>query len=264
MLLTEARPAILDEAMGTLIANELTALPAIRSEKRPAVGRWKEYRTRKPTPAELDDWASGDHDAVCVLTGKPSGNLELLDFDNGGEKFGEWADKIPLELFNRLVVETSQSGGMHAVYRCDSPVCGSKKLATRTGDDGRSVTLIETRGEGGLFLCDPSPGYELQQGDWSTVPTITRAERNLLLHAAWSFDEKAPASKPRPKPTQPADPASGRPGDDYNQRGDVRELLEKHGWTSSGTRADGNEHWSRPGKRFGTSATLKDGGVLCL
>ena len=48
----------------------------------------------------------------------------------------------------------------------------------------------------------------------------------------------------------------GRPGDDYNGRGDVRELLMRHGWTCVG--GGGNECWRRPGKDQGWSATFRD------
>ena len=65
---------------------------------------------------------------------------------------------------SRLVIESSQSGGRHVIYRCDQPVDGNLKLA-QGNRDGKQVTLIETRGEGGLFLCSPSAGYEIIQGD---------------------------------------------------------------------------------------------------
>ena len=47
-----------------------------------------------------------------------------------------------------------------------------------------------------------------------------------------------------------------RPGDDFNQRGDVRAVLNKHGWRC--VKPGGNEYWRRPGKSEGWSATLKD------
>ena len=50
--------------------------------------------------------------------------------------------------------------------------------------------------------------------------------------------------------------AGGRPGDDFNRCGDVRALLERHGWTLRSSRG-GESYWLRPGKRGGThSATL--------
>ncbi len=47
-----------------------------------------------------------------------------------------------------------------------------------------------------------------------------------------------------------------RPGDDFNRRGDVRELLVKHGWVLA--RKAESELWRRPGKNAGWSASLKD------
>jgi len=39
------------------------------------------------------------------------------------------------------------------------------------------LTTIETRGEGGLFLCSPTAGYELLQGDLAELPVFSAAER---------------------------------------------------------------------------------------
>ena len=167
----------------------LCALPAMRKQKRPAVGSWKDYQNKLPDEDTFDKWFKRKHDAVCVLTGKSSGNLELIDFDQGGELFGPWSDKIPLELLDRLVIETSQSGGRHVVYRCANAINNSMKLARRAGDDGGPITLIETRGNGGLFLCAPTAGYEPVQGDLTNLPLLTAKERELLLQAAWEFNK---------------------------------------------------------------------------
>lgn len=48
------------------------------------------------------------------------------------------------------------------------------------------------------------------------------------------------------------------PGKDFDDRGDVRELLQRHGWTGIGNSGN-DERWRRPGKDHGISATLKDG-----
>ena len=115
--------------------------------------------------------------------------------------------------------------------------------------------MIETRGRGGLFLCAPSIGYELTQGDLCTVPTITPDERELLLACAWALDE-VPATIVDVPPAAPSALGALRPGDDFNERGDVRSVLLRHGWTL--VRTGENEHWRRPGKSVGNSATLKD------
>ena len=116
------------------------------------------------------------------------------------------------------------------------------------------LTLIETRGEGGLFLCAPTPGYELMQGDFADLPVLTEAERELLLEAAWALNERVGNVVSGGSPAAPTD--DGRPGDDFNQRGDVRDVLRRHGWTLA--KPGENEYWRRPGKTSGWSATLKD------
>ena len=330
-------PSISDAATACLQAG-LCVLPAIRAEKRPAVGRWKQYQTRLPSPAELSAWLANDPQAICIICGRASGHLEMIDFDAGGELFEMWSRAIPAELLERLVIERSPSGGWHVIYRCTSPVCGNLKLAQRMNGDG-VITLIETRGEGGLFLCAPTTGYEIAQGDLCDLPVLTEAERDVLLQAAWVLNECPPHNSEGGDVGQrsalsvgqgefpadisnngdcppeiahmgdcPSDNSGGghgrpmladishicgcstddadirhgaadhsrigpisanhsdiregashnadRPGDDFNVRGDVRAVLEQHGWVR--IRSGENEHWRRPGKDSGTSATLKE------
>jgi len=254
----------------------LCVLPARLTEKRPDLRGWKEYQSRLPTDQELQDWFASER-PVCVLTGAVSGNLEMLDFDCGGELYDRWAELVREhlpDLLDRLLIEQSQSGGRHVVYRCSEPISGNLKLAQRVvaapnGDEvtigGKrfrprhvgdhyevTLTLIETRSEGGLFLCHPSPGYTLSQGSFTNLPVLSATEREILLEAAWSLNEYLAA----PAPANSASEAGGRPGDDFNERGDVREVLIKHGWSLA--RPGENEYWRRPGKDIGWSATLKD------
>ncbi len=272
--------SLLDSAVAYLDAG-LCALPAILSEKRPALASWRRYQKEHPTPEELRRIWSGA-DALCLITGAVSGNAHLLDFDHRGELFPAWRDLVESEmpgLVGRLVLERSQGGGMHASYRCQAPVGGNHKLATRTlsvaGKDPVTIqgkeyvpreskrgwevtlTLIETRGEGGLFLCAPSPGYELVQGRFEELPVLTAEEHGLLLDAARALNEAAEEVEQH-FPEAPA----GRPGDDYNDRGPVADLLEKHGWTQ--VSGGENERWRRPGKEKGWSGTLKDRVFYCF
>jgi hypothetical protein len=254
-------------------------LPARYPQKRPAVTAWKEYQTRLPTPDEVSAWFANPHDACCLICGAVSGNLELIDFDCAGEAFDAWSKLVTAEapgLLDRLVVETSPSGGWHVVYRCTEPVCGNLKLASwredlpgpepvvrfgktykpRKDRDDRwyiILVLIETRGEGGLFLCAPSPGYQLVQGAFTALPVLTAAERDVLLRCAWVLNTVLPEIQD----PQPSSTGALRPGDDFNRRADLAALLTHHGWSLS--RDGPNQHWCRPGKTTGTSATLKDG-----
>jgi len=267
------------------LAEGLCVLPAIRTTKHAAIA-WKPYQSRLPTDAELDEWFKGERNALCLITGKVSGNLEMIDFDNAGEAFQPWAEKLDQSLLDRLVIERSQSGGWHVVYRYESVVNASMKLAMRPeyelGDtffdkgieyakingkqlvvrldkDGKKfvvILLIETRGEAGLFLCDPTPGYEVVQGSMTSLPVITTDERDALLTAAWSFNQSLPETSHRPS-VATTRPITERPGDEFNDTADIRTLLKSHGWSYVETKGDGNECWRRPGKTSGISATLR-------
>jgi len=273
-------PLAITNAARAYLAVGLCALPAIRGEKRPAVGRWKQYQKRLPTEAEVSAWLANTPDAICILCGQASGNTEIIDFDAGGELFSAWWQRIPADLRERLVVERTPSGGWHVVYRSEAIIRGNMKLAQRR-DGPKVVTLIETRGEGGLFLCAPTPGYEITQGDLCGLPVLTEAERDALLQAAWKLNEFLPpvvnglpgsadigqrstlSVEQRDCSTNTghhAPTVADRPGDDFNIRGDVRAVLEQHGWVRLSDRQgrDGNEYWRRPGKDSGWSATLKD------
>jgi len=254
------------------LAAGLCVLPARRAEKRPAVGRWRQYQQRQPTQAELSAWLANGPDALCVLCGTAPKRIEMIDFDAGGELFEAWRERVDPELFARLFVERTPSGGYHVAYGNNGAICGNLKLAQRRAGNGKIETLIETRGEGGLFLCTPTSGYELVQGDLTDLPMLTVAERDRLLQAAWDLNEYLPPVVDGPAmPTGPtrgpvSRPVGGgtanRPGDDFNARGNVGELLAEHGWVrikAAAPGADGNEYWRRPGKNSGTSATLKNG-----
>ncbi len=268
----------------------LSVLPALRIEKRPAVkGRWEPFKKRLPDKAEVSAWFANTQDALCLVCGAVSGNLEIIDFDCAGEFFEPWRATVGAAapgLLDRLVIESTPSGGRHIAYRCETQVSGNMKLAQRRrpvadhevrlnaadrevvdlygkeyivrtdADETKYVllTLIETRGEGGIILCAPTVGYELSQGDLAALPALTAEKRDILLETAWSLNEYWPEPV-NPTPSVPHE--SGlRPGDDFNERGDVRAVLIEHGWLLA--RAGENEYWRRPGKTRGWSATLKD------
>ena len=49
-------------------------------------------------------------------------------------------------------------------------ISGKRHVPRRVGDRFEvTITLIETRGEGGLFLCDPTPGYTIEQGSFDQL-----------------------------------------------------------------------------------------------
>jgi hypothetical protein len=250
----------------------LSVLAASREGKRPLARGWKNNMTHRNTEQQTRaEWKRYQPDALCVVCGKVSGNLEVIDFDNHGELFDKWKAAVPQQLYDRLVVEQSQSGGFHVAYRCKEEVKKGDKLAYGERN-GRRTTLIETRAEGNVILCAPSDGYVLKQGDWRRLPLITSDERGVLLSAAKAMDECQEDSKNTVETrgdavTQPTSihPCNEfweiMPIDDFKQRGDIHPYLEKAGWVLLRTDDRGEEYWRRPGQpvkdRHG--ATLTNG-----
>lgn len=255
---------MLDTAL-TYVRNDLSIIPCAIT-KRPVVTSWKPYQTCRPAEIDVYRWfwpPSPLGEAVAIVTGQVSGNLEVLDFD-APALFAPWYTQALQAGIRGLPVVQTQSGGYHVYYRAPA-VQGNQKLAVRP-QGKRHKTLIETRGEGGYVLAPPSAGYTLQDSDLTAIPTLTTQQRQTLLELARSFDQR-PAepqhvkrTKPRTRHTRRSRSGGLRPGDDYNRRGDVFDVLGKHRWQL--VRRTGEEtHWRRPGKSNGTpSATFNYGG----
>ncbi len=156
------------------------------------------------------------------------------------------------DLRERLVIQRSQSGGRHYLYRC--PVPEGNEVLARTPE---GKTLLETRGIGGQLIISPSSGYTILQGDLTALPVITQDERDMLLALARSLDQSAkPSVIDRRTSALPGE----RPGDQYNANGGVDEaltLLEGAGWVIARTHGH-TTYLARPGKhpRDGISATF--------
>jgi len=249
----------------------LSVVPPRQDGSKAPVGEWKPYQSRRPTPGMILDWYRQGFDGVGVVCGLVSGGLEMFEFEGRAIEAGvaDRFDQLAIEagraaLLARLkygYLEQTPTGGLHLLYRCPAPT--SKVLAR----DAAGKVLIETKGEGGYTVIAPSAGpvhptggrWERLAGDLGTIPIITPEERDALWDLARAVDAgpgKSPAAR------RVAAPSSGgnRPGDDFERRGNWVKILEPHGWKALYTASDGRQHWCRPGKESGTSATVSDYG----
>lgn len=244
----------------------ITTIPiALDGSKRP-IGMWGEWIEGPPPRAQVELMFK-KHCGLAVLCGPTSGGLECIDFDQPGyfDSFAELVNDLAPGLLDKLCrIETPRGDGYHLYYRT-TVTQGNQKLAFLM-IDGKKQTAIETRGKGGYAIIPPSPAeahptkrtYKHVSGPTLVnVQHITDEEREILLSAAQSMNlvaEEHAEEQRAPK----HDPVAGeelRPGDDYNRRGDWRELLERHGWKVIRHRGDVT-HWQRPGKDGkGISAT---------
>lgn len=292
------------EAAKKYLEAGLSCLPAHAHKKHASVD-WTLYQSNR-LPAGQIDSVFKSNSRICILTGPISGNLEIIDFDCGGKYFEPWMDevhKLRPDLCDKWAYESTPSGGAHIVYRHSGEPETSQKLAweihpvdgpgkyefygkndyaavqnRRTGLWEVRIASIETRGKGGLFLCDPSPGYKVHRGDFTKLEPISGEDRDFLIELARRFCQDQVRTSPhlagenaengqnqlRPRAQLPAIVPKPehrvidltRPGDDYTNKHDGKDLLNEAGWEFVYTKGE-NEHWRRPGKadRSATSAT---------
>jgi hypothetical protein len=229
----------------------LSVIPVKPETKSPTVATWKPYQTTRMTPDQAF-FMFQDVTGIALIGGKVSGNVEIIDFDNHQGDATATLNKFKkLVTTTNLIIQSTPSGGYHIIYRCEK-IAGNLKLAQRLVTTGKPDTIIETRGEGGYALIDPSPNYKVIHGSFDKIPTLTVEERDDLIAAARSFNEYSRPDHIFQKDTFGRD--SDLPGTMYNDSSDGRDevpvLLQRAGWKST----DGR-HWRRPGKDRGISAT---------
>jgi len=193
---------------------------------------------------------------IGVKCGKVSGNLECIDFDNhffdAQNVVKDFLSQIS-ELYEKynFPIEQTMNGGFHLIYRCEE-INGNLKLARRSRIEANGKikpdVLIETRGEGGYFVCAPTLDYKWVRNDIRNIPTITKQDRLILFETARSFNTYFEETKTDYEKTN-------RPGDIYNNSIESgQELISE--LTNAGWVEVRNGYWRRPDKKDGISATL--------
>ena len=233
------------------------------------MGAWAQYQVHRADREQLIEWFATGHPGIGIVTGKVSGNLEMLELEGRAvnDKLHVSARDIAIasglgELWTTIMsgyVEQTPSGGIHILYRVtDAPIPGNTKLARRPGENGAVDVLAETRGEGGFVVTSPSSGathpsgnpWQMIVGNAFSIPNISMEERNAL-HAIFKALDSMPTKEVIVQ-SMTKEASSERPGDDFNARAQWSEILD--GWRVVYT-AGGVTYWRRPGKDQGISAT---------
>ena len=259
------------------LAEGISVVPVANDgSKRPALS-WQKYQEQLPTADELLLWFKHDVDGIGVITGKVSGNLEMLELEGRAVSqkmhldIAEIANNSGLgELWQRLnagYVEITPSGGLHWLYRViDGEIPGNTKLARKPGENGGVDVFAETRSEGGFTITAPSGGsthpnggnWTLIGGSIESIPKITMHERAALHQIFAMFDEMPKAQVIQADVVAKHD-GTLSPGDDYNARTTWDEILLPLGWSKVYQKGEATV-WRRPNKNEGISATTNFNG----
>jgi len=215
-------------------------------------------------------FTTGTH-GIAIICGQVSaGGLEVMDFDHKVPDrvtcaYNAFSDLVRHErpkLFDRLVVNTTKSGGYHLLYICtEVAIPGNKpdlaKAEYQADGKTKTTTLIETKGAGGYAVAPPTPGYRTIQGSLSNIPNISADDRSYLIETARQLDqaEQKPEVTPSAKLREVRQDGQQKAGDLYNQTDEYRELLTRHKWTLVKA-FDTQERWLRPGSDSDSSATF--------
>lgn len=224
-----------------------------RNAKTP-IGYWKKNQLVRTPKQELLEFLSiNQRYSTGIVCGAISGNLEVLDFDTKNWSgidtlyFTELKQLHP-DIFEKLRIHKSRSGGSHVLYKCAEKVEGNKKLATK---EGVKEAAIETRGEGGYVVAPPCSGYSVVKD--VPIPTLTKQERDSIITLATLFDQKIKEKKVIRSSKTYEEMYDENPFEHFNNSNEAETILEDFGWTVF---KDTKKyvHFTRPNKSSGTSA----------
>lgn len=225
----------------------LSCIPCI--DKKPTIP-WKAFQTCLPALEIAEKWEATQ---VAIVCGSVSGGLICIDFDiKNGNRYDDWImlinNQYP-ELLSKLVIEKSPSGGYHVIFRSNFSIKNIKLAVNKEG-----LCTIETRGEGGYFVCNPSPNYTIEYGNFENIQKLTTDETEIVLSVAKSFNEKTiEIEYPKIENTN----GGLTPFDDYDSKNGnaVENILVCHGWKTIFKNKD-KIYFQRPDKTGrGISAT---------
>lgn len=207
----------------------------ISKNKRPACETWSK--------TEKLDYDFSKCFGIGLLCGEISDEIETLDIDCKYDLTGHLyknlkaaITKADPTILPQMTVQKTPNGGYHFIYKCKKRQ-GNVKLARRNATDeelkkapdAKVRVLIETRGDGGYIGCFPTPGYELIYGDFEEIKYLTPEQRDTMFEVCGVFNEYFEKFV-SPDRAEKKNIKGTTPFEDYNERGDIEQLLVSHGW----------------------------------
>lgn len=204
-------------------------IPLQPNSKAPSLKGWQKY-----SETQIEDFSVFEKtNGIGLVMGFDG--MQCLDIDAKhfeGDEYNEFVSLIEQNdptLMQRMVIQQTQSGGWHWIFKC-TEIAGNEKLAkNRNGE-----AIFETRGKGGQIVVWPTKGYKIQ-GKITNISEISPEERRVIWSCAKMMDATPP--KPEPIKNQPQGLEWNGEHDDSTPWGEFRstytalDVLLNNGWT---------------------------------
>lgn len=258
------------------LLNEGFSLIAAKSDKKPCEN-WQ-GKDRLSGVELLDQLFKHNTECVAVKLGSQSLGMVCVDLDEkhnvGFSKrfFDEFKVFFP-ELWEKVRVERTPSGGFHIFYRLEfgSTIPPTKFIGYRALTDTEKAPYIaendrlkaegkktkavpqktcflEIRGEGGLCQTSPSVGYEIVKGGDSEIPVISEAEHLSVETFCYGFNEFIVQEREIKVNKADIDYYSENPFEHFDNSERASQVLREEGWKYIRSNG-GKDYYSKPGRK---------------
>lgn len=213
------------------LAHGFSPIPLIDGEKRPSIRNWQQYGEEPMGLQEAESLFqnTGSIGLVMGFDGIQCLDIDAKHFrDKEYEVFCERLEEESPGLKDKMIIQTTRSGGFHWIFKCDE-IAGNQKLARNI--DGE--VTFETRGRGGQIVTYPSKGYKIL-GKITNVKRISPVERDVIFRVARTMDEMQKEVVVESKRIGDIQTQDQTPWGEFRATHTALDILQRYGWTIVG------------------------------
>ena len=213
------------------LAHGFSPIPLIDGEKRPSIRNWQQYGVE---PMGLQEAESLFQNTGSIGLVMGFDGIQCLDIDAKhfrGTEYETFCERLEEEspgLKDKMIIQTTRSGGFHWIFKCDE-IAGNQKLARNI--DGE--VTFETRGRGGQIVTYPSKGYKIL-GKITNVKRISPVERDVIFRVARTMDEMQKEVVVESKRIGDIQTQDQTPWGEFRATHTALDILQRYGWTIVG------------------------------